>query len=691
MPAPIAPLDAERDRIVIVGGSFAGATLARELERTLGDRADVLVVSKDNHLVFTPMLPEVAARTISPVNVVVPGRQVSRRTRWVAADVTGVDPQAKAVRYVRPDGREESMRFAHLVLACGMGVNLDTIPGLAAHALPLRSVTDAFTIGNEVIARFEQAAAVTDETVRQQLLTAVVIGGGFSGVEIAGHVFDLMQNVRPFYPQLGEIEPKLVLLQRGDRILPELQHQSLSTYAARKLTARGVAIRFGCAVREVTVQHVLLAGGERVPYGLAIGTVGNEPHALLHQSGLPLERGRISAGPDMRVEGFDDIWAIGDCARVPNAYDNTVCPPTAQFAVRQARQLARNLRRTYDREPLARFRYRPQGLLASIGQRSGVAEIYGLRFSGFVAWFLWRGVYLAKMPTLARKLGVALDWWLDTLFPANTVRIGDEELGRLRRQHFAQGDIVYRPGDPARFLYLIERGTATVRRAGIDEPLATLRAGDYFGASEVREHSRVHAAEVSAASPLDLVVLDRATADPLSQRAPSRELARAAIVQDVWHAYVAAVTRTPDIACTRVRDVMAAPRTIAGTRTVHDALDAMASAPALAVVETSGTFSGYCGRDEVIAALAHGLSIDTPVQQVADKTVNPLHTGQSLVVAVSEVLRAGRDSLPVTDDGGRVVGMLGALEAIRALELGDAEGGRAWRGQGGPISADPQR
>jgi NADH dehydrogenase len=367
-----------------------------------------------------------------------------------------------------------------------------------------------------------------------------------------------------------------------------------------------------------------------------------------------------------------------------------VCPPTAQFAVRQARQLARNLRRAFDGEPLAPFRYRPQGLLASIGQRSGVAEMFGMRFSGFVAWFLWRGVYLAKIPTFARKLGVALDWWLDTLFPANTVRIGDADLGRLRRQHYAEGDTVYRPGDPARFLYLIERGTATVRRAGIDEPLATLRAGDYFGTSAAGANSPVHAAEVSAASPLDVVVLDRATADPLSQHAPSRDLARAAIVQDVWGAYVEAVKRAPDIARMRVRDVMAAPRTIAGTGTVRDALDAIASGPALAVVRTDGTFSGYCGRDELVAALACGLSIDTPVQQVADSTVTPLHADQSLVVAVSEVLRAGRDPLPVTDGGGHVVGTVGALEAIRAFEVGGAAGGGAWRGDG-PMSADARR
>jgi NADH dehydrogenase len=655
--------DTDRDRIVIVGGGFAGATLAQQLERTLGDRVDVLVLSRDNHLVFTPMLPEVAARTISPVHVVVAGRQMARRTQWVAGEVTGVDAGARTVQYVQPDGREDSTPFSHLVLACGLGVNLRAVPGLAAHALPLKSVTDAFTIGNEVIARFEQAAAITEASARQQLLTVVVIGGGFSGVEIAGHLFDLMQNVRPFYPQLLGVEPQLLLLQHGERILPELQHVSLSAYAAAKLRQRGVGVRLGCTVREVTVEHVLLQGGERLPYGLLIGAIGNEPHAFVGRSGFPLEHGRVRTGPDMRIEGLDHIWAIGDCARIPNAHDQSISPPTAQFAVRQARQLARNLRRVYQGEPLAPFRYRPQGLLASIGQRTGVAEIYGLRFSGVMAWFLWRGIYLAKIPGVARKLAVALDWWLDTLFPANAVRIGDGDLGRLRRQHFAQGDIVYRPGEPARFVYLIEHGTATVRCAGIDEPVATLRAGDYFRTSA----SRGPDAEVSAASPLDVVVLDRATADPLSERAPSRDLVRADVARDVWYAYRDAVKRTPEIARLRVRDVMTAARTIGAGGTVGAALDTLAGAPALAVVAADGTFGGYCGRDELVAAIARGLALDTPVQQTADDAVMPLRTDQSLVAAVTEVLRAGRDPLPVTDGDRHVVGMLGALEAMRAL------------------------
>jgi NADH dehydrogenase len=650
---------ASRERIVIVGGGFAGATLAQALDKAFGEQVEVMVVSKDNHLVFTPMLPEVAARTISPLHVVVAGRETTRHTRWVAADVTGLDTEAGMVQYRLADGREHSVAFSHLVLACGQAANAHAIPGLAAHALPLKSVTDAIIVGNEVLARFEQAAAVTDTAARQQLLTVVVIGGGFSGVEVAGHLFDLVQNVRTFYPELGGIEPRLLLLQRGDRILPELQHASLSAYAARKLAQRGVEVRLNCSVAEITVEHVVLDDGERLPYGVLIGTVGNAPHPFVARSGLPLEQGRVRTGGDMRVDGHDRIWAIGDCARVPNAYDGTTSPPTAQFAIRQARQLAGNLRRLYDGRPPVSFRFRPQGLLASVGQRAGVAEIYGLRFSGFLAWFLWRGVYLAKTPTIARKIGVALDWWKDVLFRANTVRLDGGESGRVRRQHFAQGDTVYQSGDPVRGLYLIERGTATVERAGLG-PVATLRAGDYFGMSTAP-------GRISAASALDVLVLDRATVDELVQRAPNSQLVRGGVVQDLWQTYIETVKRRPDVARVRVRDVMTPQCTASPADTLGSALAALDTAPALAVVTAAGTLAGYCGADEVVAALARGVPLDTRLGQVADTTVTPLHAEQPLLTGLTELLRSGRDVLPVTDGGGRVVGMLATLEAARAL------------------------
>ena len=224
--------------VVIVGGGFAGVTLAQHLEKQLDNAIEIIVISRDNHLVFTPMLPEVAARTISPLHVVVAGRQMTKRTRWIAASTTGIDLERRLVHFELSYGGVTSLPFGDLVLACGMDVNLSEIPGMAAHALPLKSIQDAFTLGNALIGKFEQAAIEPDRDIQAKLLTTVVIGGGFSGVEIAGHLYDLAKSIRRYYKFAEGIEPRMIVIQRGERILPELQHETLSEFALQKLRQR---------------------------------------------------------------------------------------------------------------------------------------------------------------------------------------------------------------------------------------------------------------------------------------------------------------------------------------------------------------------------------------------------------------------------------------------------------------------
>jgi NADH:ubiquinone reductase (H+-translocating) len=382
----------EHSRVVIVGAGFAGVTLAEQLSRRVAPNVEVVVISSENHMVFTPMLAEVAGRSLSPLDVVMPGRQIARGATWVTATVTSVDLKKNEVEYIRPDGQSATLSYAHLVLACGSSVNLDEIPGMAAHAHTLRTVGDGFDLGNEIITRFEQAAAEPDDAERERLLTVVVVGGGFTGVEAAGHLFDLMRNVMPFYPQLSGIRPRMVLLQRGAKIVPEFQHDSLSEFALRKLRQNGLDVRVNTDVKEVTARYVRLGTGERIAAGLTVCSVGTAPVALIKEIGLPLERGRLKTEPDMRVSSSANVWAFGDCGAVPNAWNGQISPPTAQFALRQAKQLAANLVRVQRGEATKPFRFRPQGLLATIGHKNGVAEIYSLKFSGLIAWFLWRCV-----------------------------------------------------------------------------------------------------------------------------------------------------------------------------------------------------------------------------------------------------------------------------------------------------------
>jgi NADH:ubiquinone reductase (H+-translocating) len=410
-------------RFVIVGGGFAGVTLAQRLERALPAQMEVIVLSSENHLVFTPMLPEVVGRTISPLDVVVAGRQLTRRTKWLEARVSRIDRENNEAHYFRRDGTAASMRYTHLVLACGSAANLEEIPGLASRGYPLKTVMDAIVMGNDLIGNFEAAATEPEPEVRQRLLTVVVIGGGFSGVEVAGHIADLMQAIRRFYPELKNEPPRIVLLQKGERLLPELNHESLSEFALQKLRQNGIEVQLQTVAQKATSVAVHLGSGEQIDTGMIVCTVGTETHPLIKGLGLPLEKGRLKTDPDMNVTGMTNLWSLGDCSLVPNAYDGRPCPATAQFAMQQARQLAENLKRASRGAATKPFYFRPRGMLASIGHRNAVAEIYGVKLSGFVAWFLWRGIYLSKLPTLSRKLEVAISWACSIPFPPNIVQL----------------------------------------------------------------------------------------------------------------------------------------------------------------------------------------------------------------------------------------------------------------------------
>ena len=414
-------------RIVIVGGGFAGVTLAQRLERLLPAQMEIIVLSDANHLVFTPMLPEVVGRTISPLHVVVAGRQLTRRTQWLEARVSRIDRENNEAHYVRRDGTTASIHYAHLALACGSTANLAEIPGLASRGYALKTVTDAIVMGNDLIGNFEAAATEPEREARQRLLTVVVIGGGFSGVEVAGHIADLMRATHRFYPELKNETPRVVLLHKGKHLLPELHHESLSSFTLHKLRQNGIKVQLQTTAQKATSVAVHLSSGERIETGMIVCTVGTETPPLIKSLGLPLEKGRLKTDPDMKVKGTTNLWTLGDCSLVPNAYDGRPCPATAQFAMQQARQLAENLKCASRDVATKPFSFRSRGMLASIGHRNAVAVIYGVKFSGFFAWFLWRGIYLAKLPTLSRKLEVAISWACSIPFPPNIVQLGQSK------------------------------------------------------------------------------------------------------------------------------------------------------------------------------------------------------------------------------------------------------------------------
>ena len=414
-------------RIVILGGGFGGVYAAMQLERALADRPEIelVLVSRENYFSFTPMLHEVAASDVDLTHIVNPVRKLLRRTRFFVGDVAGIDLERRCVRVLhgsRDDAHHHDLDFGQLVLALGSVTNFRGVPGLAENALPMKSLGDAIALRNQVIASLEEAdtECALRAGRRTALCTVVVAGGGFAGVETIGALNDFAREALRFYPNLRERELRMVLVHSGDEILPELDAR-LGAYARAKLAARGVEIHLGKRVASSAPDEIELSDGTKLAARTLVWTAGTCAHPLLESIACAKEGGRLRTSDTLAVEALPGVWALGDCAWIPDA-NGRPYPPTAQHALRQGALLARNLRARLRGEPLQPFRFATLGQLATIGRRAGVAQIFGLRFSGFFAWFLWRTIYLAKLPRVEKKLRVMLDWTLDLVFSKDLVQ-----------------------------------------------------------------------------------------------------------------------------------------------------------------------------------------------------------------------------------------------------------------------------
>jgi NADH dehydrogenase len=405
-------------RVLILGGGFGGIYAAIELERALRDRhnVNITLVTRDNYFLFTPMLHEVAASDLEMNTIVNPLRKLLRRAKTFTGNIEAIDLERRCVAVTHGfDRHVHQLSYDHLIVALGSSTNFFGLPGVKDAALTMKTLDDAIELRNRLITHLEEANSECAAGERQPLLTFVVVGGGFAGVETLGGINDFVRDAIRFYPNLTPEFVRTILVSSDEFILPELGSK-LGAYAQRKLAARGVEIITRARVTGVRGGIVGLSDGRTIPATTLIWAAGNAPNPLVANLPVPKRDGRILVNEYLEVKEFPGVWALGDCASIPDRKTGGFHPPTAQHAIREARCAARNVAADIVGGKRKAFGFSTLGRLAAIGRRSGVANVFGLNFSGFLAWWLWRTIYLFKLPRLEKKMRVALDWTLDLCF-----------------------------------------------------------------------------------------------------------------------------------------------------------------------------------------------------------------------------------------------------------------------------------
>ena len=413
-----------RDGVLILGGGFAGGYVARLLD------SGSTVVSLENYMLYTPMLPEAASGTLEPRHTVVPLRQMCKRSDLLLGRVTGLDESARTVTVDTEVGVFD-VEYEQLVVALGSVVRVLPVPGLAEHAYGFKDLPNAIELRNHVLREVELSDAAIDEAEARKHLSFVFVGAGYAGVEALAELRDLVEAALRYYPRLRSVPRRWVLVDAAPKILPEIPPR-LGEYADRYLRKLGVDIRVGTTLESLDADAAHLSDGETIATKTLVWTAGVRGNPVAAQFSLPVgDRGRILVDETLRVDGRENVWALGDNAQVPNlATPGEYDPPTCQHALRQARRLARNLRG--DVRP---YRYRMLGQVATLGHYKGIADVFGLPLRGFLGWFVTRTYHLYQLPLFTRKLRVVTDWTVALFFRRDIAELGG--LGRSARLHDA--------------------------------------------------------------------------------------------------------------------------------------------------------------------------------------------------------------------------------------------------------------
>jgi len=419
--------DNESKRILILGGGFAGLDAAQQLEKIFSEdeEVEITLVNQNNYLVFTSMLAEVVASSIDAKHVVIPIRECLKKASFKELEIQKIDLEKKTVTgFHHHTGEMFEIAYGYLVIALGSITGYHGVPGAEEYSFPLKDLSDAMILRSHVIDMFEYADLEEDRESRRKLLTFVVVGGGYTGIEVAAELNDFVESSQRFYKSVGTDEVKVLVVDPGTRIMHEMS-EGLADYGLNLLRKRGMEFLLQTRVKAVTSDRVEFEDGNFVETRTPIWAAGTAPQPAVRKLPCANERGRIEVNQYLEVPNFPGVWALGDCAQIPDPQTGKPYPPTAQHATREGKRVAFNVAAAVKRKDKGKkpFKYKAMGMLAPLGRRSAVAEILGLKFSGFIAWFMWRSIYLSKIPGWDRKFRVAIDWFFDIFLPRDIVQL----------------------------------------------------------------------------------------------------------------------------------------------------------------------------------------------------------------------------------------------------------------------------
>lgn len=661
--------------VVILGAGFAGLACAERLERTLRKSAadQVLVVASENYFTFHALLPDVVGASLEPRHVIHPIRQILRHSSVRRSEVTAIDLEKRRVDFDCTGSIIcESVTAKHLVLCMGSGLDMQAVPGMMEHALFLKTLADALELRSHIVRRLEEAVVEPDLERRIKLVHFVVVGGGFSGVETAGQMLDMLASAVRFYPELRKTPPRVTLVHSGQYLLPELD-DVLGIAAQKSLEKRGLTVILNSRVSAVSSEYVQLKDGGQLVTKNVVCTIGNSPHPVLQTMDVEKIKGKVATDEFLRIKGQTNVWAIGDGAACPDGLGG-LCAATGQFATRLGKHLGANLLSALDDKPLRPFKHVSVGQLASLGHLSGVCKINGWRFTGFLAWWMARTIHLMLLPGLELKSRVVLDWTLELFFPRNLNYLDLTRTEAVTQLYLQPGEILFRQGDPSHTFYVIEEGTIALTQvdaAGQTVFTEELHSGAHFGEGsllrkEVRSTTAVAktAVELLALGPRDFNMLFSAS------------LALRTALQETSHRFrteteLARCDWPEEVLNKTVGEIMSQPvMTLPEGGVLGDAFQMLSQKRIgnIPLVTPEGTLSGLVTRSDMYRALADNRPMNTPLKTIASAMVQTIRPDQTVRNAWSLFRRRRLKHLPVVTVDGQPVGMLSTLDlALQAL------------------------